>query len=327
MELKKIIIAILTLICLAISPQLKAQQTIVKASIDSTSILIGEQTFFHLEVVTNKGETVQLPTLVDTLTAGVGILGASQPVTKDIGNNRIQVKQDYLVTSFDSALYIIPGLKVVAGSDTILSNNVVLKVSTYQVESDDFYDIKDTLKPPFVLSDYYFIIYGILGTLLLFCIVMYILQKRKKAEPILSFKKKEPDLPPHIKAIMHLDEIKSEKLWQQGKMKEYHTEITDVLRKYIEDRFGINALEMTSEEIVQQSYKLSEADSARDSLKYILQLADFVKFAKYNPLPEENEMSLMNSYLFVNQTKKEEKPVIENEDNELNLKAEEQKIK
>lgn len=84
--------------------------------------------------------------------------------------------------------------------------------------------------------------------------------------------------------------------------------ITDTLRKYIEERFGIAAMEMTSGEILDRIRKEQDADSVSDSLTQILRLADFVKFAKMHPLPDENELSLMNAYLFVNQTKRIELP-------------------
>lgn len=325
MELKKSIIAVLICVCSVMPFRMEAQQTIVKTSIDSTSILIGQQTFYHVEVITDQGKKIEIPVLTDTLTAGVGILQISKPDTTDIGNNRWQIKQDYLITSFDSAVYIMHPVKVIDGMDTIISNSPVLKVSTYPIESEEFYDIKEPLKPPFYLSDYYVYIYSVLGALLLLCIVMYILQQKRRKVPVFTFKKREPELPPHIKALIHLDDIKTGKLWQQGKIKEYHTEVADTIRKYIEERFGINALEMTSGEILQSSYRFSDGDSAYNSLKQILQLADFVKFAKYSPLPDENEMTLMNAYLYVNQTKIEEKPVMD-EEKEPDQNAEKTKI-
>jgi len=103
--------------------------------------------------------------------------------------------------------------------------------------------------------------------------------------------------------MKELDEIKQQKLWQQGRNKEYYTLLTDTLRKYMVNRFGINAMEMTSGEILELIRLESEANSSYNSLKQILELADFVKFAKLHPLPDENELSLMNAYLFVNQTK------------------------
>lgn len=137
---------------------------------------------------------------------------------------------------------------------------------------------------------------------------------------MIPFKKEEPKLPPHEQAIKELDEIKQQKLWQQGRSKEYYTLITDTLRKYIEERFGINAMEMTSGEILELIRKNSEAQSVYDNLRQILQLADFVKFAKMNPLPDENDLSMMNAYLFVNQTKVEEMQEPESTNDTTNLK-------
>ena len=134
--------------------------------------------------------------------------------------------------------------------------------------------------------------------------------------------------PPHVIALHALDHVKVEKLWQQGKEKEYFTEVTDILRKYIENRFGVNAFEMTSDEILNIVNNFMIADSSTDSLKQVLKLADLVKFAKYKPFPDENDLSLVNAYLFVNQTKKEEVVVTPdsnepNQDNNNNVQAEE----
>ena len=229
-----------------------------------------------------------------------------------IENDRLLIEQDLLVTSFDSSLYLLPPFMVIDGADTVYSNQVALKVSTVPVNADkpeEFYDIKSVWKPPFVLADYYPWIFGVLLTLFLICVVAYVIKRMRNRQSILPFKKPEPKLPPHEQAIKELDEIKQQKLWQQGRSKEYYTLITDTLRRYIVDRFGINAMEMTSGEILDIIRKQEEATSVYESLKQIMQLADFVKFAKMNPLPDENDLSLMNAYLFINQTKVEEIPV------------------
>ncbi|WP_303025988.1 hypothetical protein, partial [uncultured Parabacteroides sp.] len=225
-----------------------------------------------------------------------------------IENDRLLIKQDLLVTSFDSSLYLLPPFMLIDGADTVYSNQVALKVSTVPVNADkpeEFYDIKSVWKPPFVLADYYPWIFGVLLTLFLICVVAYVIKRMRNRQSIMPFKKPEPKLPPHEQAIKELDEIKQQKLWQQGRSKEYYTLITDTLRRYIVDRFGINAMEMTSGEILDIIRKQQEAASVYESLKQIMQLADFVKFAKMNPLPDENDLSLMNAYLFINQTKVE----------------------
>ena len=286
--------------------KLYAQQTLIDVSIDSAAILIGEQTVLHLTVTTDNGKNVIVPIPNDTLMTGVEVLNIAKADTTVIDNNRLLIKQDILVTSFDSSLYLLPPFKVIDQTDTIYSNQVALKVSTIPVnidKPDEFNDIKDTWDPPFVLADYYLLIYGVLFACFLICLIGYILKRLRNRQSIIPFKKQEPKLPPFEMAMKELDEIKQQKLWQQGRNKEYYTLLTDTLRKNMVNRFGINAMEMTSGEILELIRLESEANSSYNSLKQILELADFVKFAKLHPLPDENELSLMNAYLFVNQTK------------------------
>jgi hypothetical protein len=301
---------------------ISAQPLVVKATIDSTHILIGQQTKIHLEIAGNKEQAIQIPVISDTLMTGVEVLEISKIDTTDIGNNRVQLKYDYLVTSFDSALYLLPPFKVISGVDTSYSNELALKVSTLPVdtESKQFYDIKDVIKPEFVLKDYLPLIGYILLGLILLAAIIYIIYRLVNKKSLIPFQKEEPYVPPHVRAILELDTIKRQKLWQQGRIKEYHSEITDTLRKYIEERFEIGAMEMTSGEILDKIRGYSDADISYDNLKQVLLLADFVKFAKYNPFPDENELSLMNAYLFVNNTKKEE--VLEMGENEENEEME-----
>lgn len=297
------------LICMFFMQSLPAQ-TSIRASIDSTMILIGEQTVVRLDVVTEKGTPVELPVIRDTLAGGVWVLEQSKPDTLPADNNRIQIKQDFLITSFDSALYVLPPFQVVSRNDTLLSNKLVLKVVTYpDIDPEKgFYDIKEVMRPQFVLGDYLLYIWIVLISFFLLSTIMYIVRKRKRSEPIINFKPVRPKLPPHLEAIDRLDKIKQEKIWQYGRNKEYYTEITEVLRVYITERFGVNALEMTTDEILSNIYRLHEVHSAHETLKKILELADIVKFAKYVPLPSDNEVSILNAYLFVNQTKIEKLP-------------------
>lgn len=312
--LKPKIIVLITLNILY-AGSLLAQQAVVKATIDSTAIMIGEQTLIRMEVAGDKNKLLQLPvySASDTIITGIEVLEMSKPDTSDLGNNRIQIKQNYLVTSFDSALYLIPPFRIISGEDTAYSNTLGLKVIAPQVDtvSAKFLPIKDVITPKFVLTDFlpdYW--YWWLAGLLLVAAVIFILIRLYSKKSLIPFQKEEIQLPPHVKAINGLDDIKAQKLWQQGRIKEYHSSITDTLRIYIEERFNTPAMEMTSGEILGKIRRINETDSVYENLKQILQLADFVKFAKYQPLPDENELSLMNAYLFVNQTKPEEKPIV-----------------
>lgn len=313
----KTIVGWLSIMVLTSSIPVWAQQPIIVASLDSAQIHIGEQTFLHLEIAANKDSQLQLPWITDILMQGIEVLEISTPDTTDIGNNRIQIKYDYLITSFDSAAYLIPPFKLIAGTDTFYSNEPALKVSTFPVdtESGNYFDIKGVMNPPFILADYIHILYYIFAACILILVIFYILFRKKKKQPLFSFKKEEKiKLPPHVRAIQALDELKAQKLWQQGKEKEYHSHVSDILRKYIEERFLIYAMEMTSDETLQKMRGVSEADFVYNNMKQILLLADLVKFAKYHPLPEENEFSIMNAYLFVNTTT----PNPVNEENESN---------
>lgn len=304
-----------------------AQNTLLDVKVDSAAILIGEQTVLHLTVTADKNKEVQLVIPRDTLMAGVEVLDIPKADTTEIDNDRLLIKQDLLVTSFDSSLYLLPPFKVIDGKDTVYSNQIALKVSTIPVNTDkpeEFFDIKNVWKPPFVLADYYPIIFGVLLALFLICVIAYVIKRLRNRQSLIPFKKPEPKLPPHEQAVKELDEIKQQKLWQQGRSKEYFTMITDTLRRYIVERFGINAMEMTSGEILDIIRKTLDASSVYDNLQQILLLSDFVKFAKMNPLPDENDLSMTNAYLFVDKTKqevvevapeeqKEEKPVETND--------------
>lgn len=292
-----------------------AQQTLIDVKIDSAAILIGEQTKLHLTLTTDKDKQVQVLIPADTLMRGVEVLERSKPDTTWIENDRMLVKQDVLITSFDSSLYLLPPVLAIDGRDTILSNQVALKVSTVPVnvdKPDEFADIKDVWKPPFVWSDYYPWIIGILAVLLLMALAYYIVKRIRERKSLIPFAQPEkPKLPPYEQAIKELDEIKQSKLWQQGKEKEYFTSITDTLRRYLVDRFGINAMEKTSAEILDSVKGIDEIVPAFEKLEQVLKLADFVKFAKFRPLPDENDLSLVNAYFFVNQTKPVEIPTPE----------------
>jgi hypothetical protein len=298
-------IIVVMLVCLGFSIFSLPAQTVVKATIDSTNILIGEQTKIHLEIAADKNQQLQLPMIKDTLMTGVEVLGISKIDTADIGNNRSQFKYDYLITAFDSAVYLLPPFQVISGTDTAYSLQLALKVSTLPVDtvSKQFYDIKGVRTPQFVLMDYLPMILLILTILALLALAAFVIYRLINKKSLVSFKKDEPYVPPYIRALRRLDAIKLEKLWQAGKEKEYHSEITDTLRKYIEERFGVGAMEKTSGEILENVKNTGEANNGYDDLKQVLILADFVKFAKYKPLPDENELSMKNAYSFVDNTK------------------------
>ncbi len=112
----------------------------------------------------------------------------------------------------------------------------------------------------------------------------------------------KPKLPAHVIALNELEDLRLKKLWQAGKVKEYYTVMTDVIRVYLEDRFDINAIEMTTDEILAVMRKQNLESKVQQKLRQTLILADLVKFAKENPLPLDNDNSLSDSIVFVEET-------------------------
>ncbi len=331
---KKLYILILLVSCIStIQFSAVAQKATAKATIQPVDILIGQQSTISLEVIAPKGRQITFPVYADTLVNGIEIVGMSKADTV-YAHEVMTITQQYIVTSFDSALYHVPFMPILDGTDTIVSNGFGLKVSSpslteatasyleqlnqnpndsLDIDKLAVYDIKAIQKPPFVWQDY--LIYGLIALLILMAIaaiIIAIYMYKKKKEKGYFFKPVVIE-PPHVIALNALNHVKEEKLWQQGREKEYYTEVTDILRKYIEDRFHIYALEMTSDEILRMVRNYVESDSSYDSLSQVLKTADLVKFAKYKPLPDENDLSLVNSFLFVNQTKREE-PVVQPQD-------------
>ena len=311
MKLKVISVRMLLLaVCLLTGITAGAQQTLIDVKVDTADILIGEQTTLHVTVTTAPNRRIIIPLPGDTLMTGVEVLSVSD-ADSTIADGRLVIRRDILVTSFDSSLYLLPPFVAIDGSDTIESDQVALKVSTVPVDVDNpeqFYDIKDVWKPPFVLADYYPWIFGILTALFIICVIGYLIQRYRRHQSEVPVKSAEPELPPYEVAIRELDSIKDQKLWQQGLNKEYYTQVTDTLRRYISRRYGVNAMEKTSEEILAIIERETDERSVYDTLRQVLRLSDYVKFAKLHPLPDENDESMRNAYLFVNQTKRTEAP-------------------
>lgn len=293
-----------------------AGDAVVRARMDSASIWMGEQTRIHLELVQDKDKMISMPVLRDTLTTGVEILSVSEPDTVSLGNDRIQINRDILVTSFDSGFYYIPPFRYIINNDTFSTETLSLKVIPVEVDTTQAaLDIKDVQAPPFVLLDYIsdtaLTIIGIIILLALIIIGYFYYRKRKKpAEEVFS---PEDLLPPHERALKALETLKENKLWQNGQEKEYYTQLTDILREYIDDRFHINAMEMTSSQILSVLRSNKETKAVDNQLKQILEMADFVKFAKMRPLPDDNEASMRDAISFVEETKAVEEVVAEDQ--------------
>lgn len=323
--MRKYLLMLFLLIVTFVYTDLWAQKITVNARLDSTVLWIGDQAHLSFEVSQQPNQKVSMPIFSDSIVRGLELVEPVKTDSVKTADGPILVTQHYVVTAFEDTLLYIPPFPFVSNGDTVWSKSLSLKVvQPFKIDttSNSIADIKPVFEPKF---DWLGLLKIILLVLLihgLLVIALIFYRKYKKDKPVFENKIQEPLLPPYVVALNQLDKIKQAKPWQQGRSKEYHTDLTDVIREYIERVFLIKSMEMTSEEILDQLNILrKEEKSAYIGLKQILQLADLVKFAKWNPTPDEHELSLRNAYLFVNLTKVEEvKPleVINKEEKKVN---------
>jgi len=291
---------------------LHAQQVQVSARIDSTSILIGSQTNLRLTAafdVKNGIPKIQWPQIADSLASKVEVISKSQVkiIIPDSAHPNVQQQiQDITISSFDSGYYAIPPFKFIINGDTgnpQLTEAMMLQVNTVRVDTTKaFKDIKAPIQVPFVWLELLpYIGYGLLALMIIGGIVYYFIRQSKKRNAVIV---EEPKviIPPHIKALEALEKLGLQKLWQEGKIKDYYTGITDILRIYMEERYGITALEMTTDEIMLALKRKDISELMKQKLREILVLSDLVKFAKENPLPTDHEFCFNYSIDFINET-------------------------
>ncbi len=301
----------LTTFCLKAS----AQNVQAEAKIDQTTIRIGDQTKLHLVVHQPAGVHVDFPKLADTLTGKVQIVGVGKPDTTTDKNDskNITIDQSYTITGFDAGTYTIPPFTFGTSGGALKTNELTLQVATVKVDTTKgIYDIKQPLAVSYTFFDWlkdnwFFVALALLAILFVIWLIRY-LRKRPKNEPVIQITR-QPVLLPHQAALSKLKELRDKKLWQQGDVKQYHSELTDIIREYMEKRYGIKAHEKTTDEIFAGLKYLDITEENRTLLWQMLKLADLVKFAKEKPLPPDNEQSMDNAINFVLKTQQAEAPV------------------
>ena len=298
---------VIAITCVLTSGLLQAQPTTVSATMDSTILLVGEQTRLTFTVAQMRDRQVCAPVFSDTIVSGLEIVERLPLDTQLADDGLLLVSQSYVLTSFDSALYFIDAQPFVDGADTLYSNPLSLKVVSIPVDTAQhaIADIKPVYAPPFDWPLFWLIVLITLGVVALAVIGLFVYRYVKRhAVPSAEVAEPQDLRPAHEIALERLDVIKAEKLWQQNRAKEYHTQLTDVVRDYIVRRFGICAVEQTSAEILAGIQpELSGQKTVYADLKTLLTTSDLVKFAKYKPLVSEDEKSLALAYQFVEATK------------------------
>lgn len=269
-------------------------------------MMIGEQAQVTLTVQAGENDRVEFPTFQprQQIVAGVEVIAAQHPAP-----NTLQLT----LTSFDGNLYYLPPFKVKVNGKTVESKSLALKVVEVEVDTtklDKFFGPKDVQDNPFLWSDWSLSFWLSVLMLVLLAVAYYLYLRLRDNKPIIARIKIVRRLLPHQKAMKEIEQIKADKMVSSENQKEYYTKLTDTLRKYIEERYGFSAMEMTSSEIIER-LTASDDQQSLDELRRLFMTADLVKFAKYSTLINENDANLVNAIDFINQTKQENQPTEE----------------
>ena len=292
-----------------------AQSISASASVDSTAYLVGD--YIHYKVQVNYDKSIKLvPPLIQDSLKNVDIIKTFSPVYSEKDGKKTAVF-NFTLSKYDSADVTIPPINIYyrVGKDTLNNSGVDTSDATLKsvqanpvqftvrlVKVNLQKDIKDVKDPQKIPLDWKIILLWVLVGLIVLGILFYLYRrykKKKEGEPVV---KKVIKLPSHVIALNSLRALDEKKLWQNGKIKEYHSEITEIIRRYFSERFGLHALELTTSETMQLLRTTKETEPVRDLTENFLSNADMVKFAKFSPMSSVNEEMMKQANEIVEKT-------------------------
>ena len=305
MNMKKFL---LTAMIAALALPCPAQETRSPGSrISRDSILIGDQVEWTFDLQLAPGESARIGKMGKEPVPGVEALTELEVDTLSAKKGMLDLRAHMTITSFDSGSYRLPELFVLLGRadgsvDTLTFPGPVLDVNTIPVDTATFqpYDIKGQIRYPLTFKEVIpWVGLALIVAALAWTAVRWIRQRRNNRD---FFGKPVVKDPPHIVALRSLEKTRAQKLWQAGRQKQFYTQVTDALRQYIADRYGIAALEQTSAEMLGELARQGVDPALMDKMKDLFETADFVKFAKHAASDQENENAIPTAVRFVNET-------------------------
>lgn len=277
---------------------LAAQQIKFSAETDTNKISIGEQFHLVLKAEIPASTNYQWPLFPDTV-SGLEIVDITPIDSQEVGE-LIKLQQTLTLTSFDSGYIAIPPLQLKAGNAEEISAALGIAVLFPELsEEQDYYDIKEPLEPPFSWQPYLIGAAIVLVLALLIWLLIRWLKKRKQTAGLSV----EEKLSPYEYAQLQLREIEGEKLYQNGRIKEYYSRLTDVVRLYLEREKNMNAMESTADELIEKMQSLPLSTEMRSSMNELVQKAALVKYARHKPQTVEHEMALRTVKEFLEECK------------------------
>src|SRR5664280_2446296 len=301
--MKKFIISIFLFLSIIISSF--AQDVKISSSFDSAKIYIGDQIKYTVTIDKPSGLNLSFPVFRDTLCKNIEIVSGPK-VGSSLQNGRTRIIQKYLITSFDSGRYQVKPLfaeaKNEGGLKRFYSDYSTLEVMRVKIAPADttakIFDIIKPYKAPVTVGEILpWILIVLLAGALTWAVIRYLRRFKKSETAADSY---IPAEPAHVIAFRELEKLKGEELWQNGETKRYYTTLTEILRQYLENRFRVFSLELTTFETLDALVRTGfKKNGSYNDLKSVLTGADLVKFAKYYPAAEENELHFQNSWNFV----------------------------
>jgi len=288
---------------------LYAQNINVTASTDTSDYLVGDYINFRIRAEYDEVIRITPPSLTDNL----GQLEVIKVLSVSFEDDKNVQQFNYVISGYDSARIVIPPIPITyypvgsSEAQTVETNEVVVFIHTLQVNPSE--DIKDVKDPVRISLNWTFWLILILAVIAITLIAYYLYKRFRKPEEEVRTIKRTPPIPIYVQAMQALDHLKEKKLWQQGKVKEFHSELTEIIRKYFEDRYSFHSLEMTTAQQMIVLNRVMDNQKLIDVTGDFLANADMVKFAKFIPLPTVNEEMMNQAYEIIDKTKPDEEPV------------------
>lgn len=302
---------LLLLLALPLMQSLWADTPVVRARVEPDSVFIGDRFDYVIEIDKDLVQTTHFPTF--SAKDGMVELVEELPVdTLKRDGRRLRIAKRYRLAAFQEGLINMGAAGVVYADKNIVdtlyaADSVYLKVATFQIDStsQSIFDLKPQQNLPFKVAEIKsYLLWGLLALVVLVALlVAFDRYLKARGRRLGDLFKPAPPQPPHVIAIAALEALHHQKLWQNNKHKLYYSLLTEILRTYIDGRWGVSAMEMTSDEIIAAMRSVELPDKARMDLTAILRDADLVKFAKFAPEAEQNENDYQKAYYFVEETK------------------------
>lgn len=305
----------ISILLMAMFTVVASGQVSVKQELDSVAIYIGEQTDMKVKVTLPRGKQIAWPELKERqyIAPGVEIISVTAEDSVMTDNDAKEVTRKVRITSFDESLYAIPAMTVKVDGKEYQGNTLALKVVTLDVDTlhpNQFFPPKDVQDNPFSWAEWKGLFWWSMLMVVLAAMIYYLYVRLKQNKPIISRIRIVRHVPAHQKALTAIEKIKQEKIVYSDDQKTYYTMLTDTLRQYIFERFGFNAMEMTTSQII-ENLQAADDKVMLEELRELFSTADLVKFAKYSALTNENDLNLVNAIRFIDDTKIEGQPTEE----------------